>query len=162
VFADGSQFTNGILLPRHSFILELLPWIPEYAWGYGWAATTNFPTPMGTIFIDTDLNHLGYVLDRDSVPLCQNVSRADAEQEKNCLIGEGDRFTWDKRDFIVDKTIITQFILMFLLNNNARCDDMRRRAAENDFVLYNSFCTQGNEFHTEHHYLDLGKKKKKS
>jgi predicted solute-binding protein len=142
--------------------LELLPWTPEYAWGYGWAATTNFPTPMGTIFIDTDLNHLGYVLDRDSVPLCQNVSRADKEQEKNCLIGEGDRFTWTNRDFIVDKTIITQFILMFLLNNNARCDDMRRRAAENDFVLYNSFFTQGNEFHTEHHYSKKKKKKKKS
>jgi len=68
----GSHFMNAVFLPRHSFILELLPWI-KYTFGLGWAAKMQMPTPTGDAFTDTDIYHLGYCLGRESVPLCEYV-----------------------------------------------------------------------------------------
>ena len=50
----GAQLTQGVLLPNHGYILELLPWIPHYLWG-SWVATTHAPTPLGVIFRETQL-----------------------------------------------------------------------------------------------------------
>ncbi|KAL7459862.1 hypothetical protein ACHAWC_011868 [Mediolabrus comicus] len=55
----GAQLTQGIFLPNHGYIVELLPWIPDWAWGE-WVATTDTPTPLGIIYHNTELNHLGY------------------------------------------------------------------------------------------------------
>ena len=151
IFPDGSQFTNAILLPKQSFVLELLPWIPHYAWGAGWAAVTDQPTPMGTIFHDTDLHHLGFVLDRGSVPLC-NITERGMKSTRKCFEDLGETFSWDRRNFNVRPSIITKFISWFLLVNNTRCDSMQTRARESEFVIYNTFCSHGNEFYTKHYY----------
>ena len=92
----GAQLTQGIFLPRQGFILELLPWIPDWSWG-DWVATTSAPTPVGEMFHNTDLNHLGYSLDRDSVPLCKHVIEED---EKECFRAEQrekKNFLWNGR-----------------------------------------------------------------
>jgi len=148
----GAQLTQGIFLPRHGYILELLPWIPEWAWGK-WVAKTNAPTPVGVMFHNTDLNHIGYALDRDSVPLCKHVNKTE---ETECFQAEDWKlaFRWDRRDFEVDSNVVTNLVSSFLLRNNTNCDSMKTRATENDFVLYNAYCSRGveKEFSTGHYY----------
>lgn len=149
----GAQLTQGILLPRQGYIVELLPWVPNWMWG-GWVAKTSSPTPVGIMFHNTDLNHLGYALDRDSVPLCKHVNETDeiecfkSEQKQNKTM------RWDRRDFEVKPDVVTKFISSFLLQNSTNCDSMKARATENDFVLYNAYCTRGveSEFSTKHYY----------
>jgi len=156
----GSQFTNGIFLPRHGFILELLPWIPNYSHGYTWAARTQGPTPMGTVFINSDLHHLGYCLSRDSVPLCEHVDKADEVLDEACLTNKSSdvskQFVWDVRDFNVDVGVVSKFISSFLLQNSTNCDDMQKRGKEKKFILYNVFCSHANEseYSAEHYYQE--------
>ena len=83
----GAQLTQGVLLPKHAYILELLPWVPYYLWG-AWVATIHCPTPLGIIFSKTQLNHVGYPLDRESVPLCTHVDRSDEVAERLCLMNK--------------------------------------------------------------------------
>lgn len=155
----GSQFTNGIFLPRHGFILELLPWIPDYSVDQ-WAANTHAPTPMGNVFIDSDLHHLGYCLGRESVPLCEHVDKADEVLDEACLTnktsGVPKQFVWDVRDFNVDVGIVKKFISSFLLQNSTNCDEMQKRGKENRFILYNVFCSHANEseYSAEHYYQE--------
>ena len=150
----GAQLTQGTLLPRQGYILELLPWIPDWSWGV-WVARTSEPTPVGVMFHNTDLNHLGYSLDRDSVPLCKHVIEED---EKECFQAEQrekKNFMWDRRNFEVKPDVVTKFISSMLLQNSTNCNDMKARASENDFVLYNAYCSRGveNVFSTEHFYV---------
>eukprot|EP00985_Skeletonema_marinoi_P008775 scaffold4015_cov200-Skeletonema_marinoi.AAC.6 len=149
----GAQLTQGIFLPRQGYILELLPWIPDWSWG-AWVARTNSPTPLGIIFHNTDLNHLGYALDRDSVPLCRHVNKTDETDCFKAKLKRGRSFSYDQRNFEVDSDVVTTFISSILLQNSTNCDSMKTRAAENDFVLYNAYCSHGaeNEFSTEHYY----------
>jgi hypothetical protein len=150
----GAQLTQGIFLPRHGYIVELLPWIPDWAWG-GWVATTDTPTPLGIIYHNTELNHLGYPLDRHSVPLCQHVNKSE---ERDCFLAQRPKqlFLWDSRNFEVSPDVVTRFVSSFLLPNSTDCNEMERNANVNDFVLYNAYCSHGavenDEFHTEHYY----------
>eukprot|EP00985_Skeletonema_marinoi_P008770 scaffold4015_cov200-Skeletonema_marinoi.AAC.1 len=152
----GAQLTQGIFLPRQGYILELLPWIPHWSWGE-WVASTSAPTPVGVMFHNTDLNHLGYALDRDSVPLCKHVSPVNQTEEMECFRVEQKQnktFSWDRRSFEVDSDVVTKFISSILLQNSTNCDSMKIHASENDFVLYNAYCSRGveDEFSTEHYY----------
>lgn len=53
------------------------------------------------------------------------------------------KFRWADRDFNVPLKTIEDFISTFLMKeNNLLCDDMRKRAEEKNFVLYNAFCHQ--------------------
>lgn len=143
----GAQLTQGVLLQNHAYIVELLPWIPAYMWG-GWVATVNVPTPLGIIFLQTELNHLGYSLGRESVPFCLDIYRSnDDDADKECLMNETSgvrkKIRWDKRDFTVPLKAIADFISNFLLQDaHAKCEDVKKRGDEADFVLYNAYCKQ--------------------
>lgn len=91
----GAQLTQAIFMPPDSHILELLPWIPAYARG-DWVKTTQHPTPLGIIFHNSQLNHYGYSLGRNSTILCPHVA---ADVEKDCFMSEKNewKFTWDNR-----------------------------------------------------------------
>jgi hypothetical protein len=110
--------------------------------------------------ISTDLNHVGYGLDRESVPLCLHVNRSAAELERDCFMNETKpaptikKFRWADRDFNVDPSVIGDFVSTFLLNNNSICEDVRDRAEQKEFVVYNAYCRYGNDtrFHVEHYY----------
>lgn len=180
----GAQLTQGVLIPTHAFVVELLPWAPEDyfgtgrdVWG-GWVQTRNRPTPLGIIYHNTDLNHLGYPLNRDSVPLCQNVSNtvmhnfsddssndADYHNEvetelEYCFYDRTneDFFRWDARDFIVEIGMIDKFVNVFLPSNATTdhvqsCDEMRQRGEGNNFVLYNVWCRNNSiDVSLQHYY----------
>ena len=53
-FVHRAQLTQAVLLPPHAHVLELLPWIPDYIRGK-WVQTKHMPTPLGVIFLNTDL-----------------------------------------------------------------------------------------------------------
>lgn len=102
---------------------------------------------MGVIFHNTDLNHYGYSLDRRSVPLCQDVS---PEHDKKCLMSEDikRKFAWSERDFIVDISVVIQFIKKFVLGKKVPvCKDLQAKAME-EFVLYNVWCRDDDEVGT--------------
>jgi hypothetical protein len=153
----GAQLTQGVLLPTHGYILELLPWIPSYTGGR-WTASTESPTPLGEIFHNIDINHYGYSLGRESTPLCLHVNTSDENGTRSCLTNEENeqKFNWDVRDFIVPVNIIEDFLSTILQHgDNATCDAMKTRAEERNFVLYNAFCRQSVDqasFVTQHYY----------
>ncbi|KAL3769411.1 hypothetical protein ACHAWU_008820 [Discostella pseudostelligera] len=136
----GAQLTQGILLPSHGLMLELLPYIPLNGWG-GWTACTEAPTALGVIFENTDLNHFGYSLGTES---CSS----------SCNLG------FNVRDFNVSTEVIADFLSTFVLkagkNSTMTCDDMKNETEERErFVLYNAFCQPSlseRAFINEHYY----------
>ena len=162
----GAQLTQGVLLPKHGYVLELLPWVPFYLWGV-WVTTTDQPTPLGIIYHNTDLNHVGYPLGRDSVPLCLHVDPSNEEEDRECLMNKTNNklFRWADRDFNVPSKVIEDFLSSFLAKeNNSLCDNMQERALEGNFVLYNAFCRHENEsnYRSEHYYREKDEKKPKN
>ncbi len=159
----GSQMTQGVLLPQQGYIVELLPWIPSYAHGK-WAAITDGPTCVGVIWDNTDINHLGYKLGRDSVPLClETMNTTNQELDRACLTnitsGTEKKFYWADRDFNVPLHIIEEFISAFLLRKNDNtCGQMSNKALDTNFVFYNAFCRPNvNEtrFVPRHYYREF-------
>ena len=152
----GAQLTQGVLLRKNSHILELLPWIPDYLYGK-WTNTKHRPTPLGIIFHNTELNHVGYGLDRESVPLCLHVDRKDKELEEQCFMNKTNnmisKFQWATRDFDVPPQVVGDFISIFLLSDNSLCDDFRERAEEKDFVLYNVLCKDDSKQRLLNHHF---------
>ncbi len=137
-----AQLTQGVLLPTHGYIPELLPFIPSYTGG-GWTASTGGPTPLGKIFHNMDVNHYGYSLGRESTPQSLHVDTLDGDGTRSCLTNKENKqkFNWDVRDFIVPVNAIRDFVLTILQHgDNATCNKMRTGAEERNFVLYNAFC----------------------
>lgn len=155
----GAQLTQGVLLPPHSKILELLPWIPPYLIG-NWVQWTNRPTPLGVIYHETNLNHFGYKLDRNSVPLCFNVTDSDADALRECFMsknGHLKKFQWATRSFTVEPDVIRSFISLFVLDNKSICEDMQTNAQAHGFVLYNAFCRSdgvNSQFQVQHYFTE--------
>ncbi len=103
------------------------------------------PTPLGIIFHNTDLNHLGYSLGRDSVPLCEDVEET---KEQECFFnrknGNKAKFVWESRDFNVKPEPIVKYIENVVLQpgsneNAAWCEEIKARL-EKKFVWYNIWC----------------------
>ncbi|KAL3766502.1 LOW QUALITY PROTEIN: hypothetical protein ACHAW5_001171 [Stephanodiscus triporus] len=164
----GAQLTQAVLLPPHAHVLELLPWITDYIQsqceplnldiififtksklgycfisGGGWVATTHVPTPLGVIFHNTDLNHLGYSLDRSSVPLCEGVPK---DQEKQCFMSQKKKFIWENRDFTVESSAILRYIdkfVLFVREKDRTCDELKD-TLDKKFVMYNIWCVKPN------------------
>jgi len=167
VGVQGAQLTQAIFLPRHATVLELLPWHPKgYSLRGAWTQSRDGPTPLGIIYHNTDLNHYGYSLDRESVPLCKHVSE---EQEEECFMSSEnkDRFVWANSNFNVSPDTVVQFISHLLLLDNKKdrkCENLMDGLSEK-YVLYNVWCESkerkdGNHAHignmtlSLHHYYD--------
>lgn len=157
VGVHGAQLTQAVLLPPHSHVLELLPWVTDYIRGK-WVQTRHTPTvsdlcdwsvsflflmlscqPLGIIFHNTDLYHLGFSLDRDSVPLCED--EVGSEEEKECFISKNNRmkFIWENRDFNVKSDTVIQFIEHSILSHNYDCSNITG-TLDAKFVQYNVWC----------------------
>ena len=181
----GAQLTQAVLLPPNATVVEILPWAPtpkqnffgtgRGVWG-SWTQTRHTPTPLGAIYHNTDLNHFGYALGRDSVPLCQNVSNTVMhnfsneekveDRSKNqteleyCLLSKRS-FIWDVRNFNVEIVMIDRYINTFVLPQSRitipLCDDLRRDGERNNFVLYNVWCRKyDNSSVSLQHYYQVG------
>ncbi len=131
-----------------------------------WTQSRDGPTPLGIIYHNTDLNHYGYSLDRDSVPLCQHVSE---EQEEECFMSSEnrDKFVWANRNFNVNPDTVEQFILHLLLlcNEKGRKCERLMDGLNDNYVLYNVWCESeegkgenqvqiGKKTLSLHHYYD--------
>lgn len=150
----GAQLTQAVLLPPNAHVLEMLPWVTDYIRGK-WVQTTHTTTPLGVIFHNTDLNHLGYSLDRDSVPLCKGVEEAELQV---CFMKSRKKFLWESRDFNVDPRAVLDYIGKFVLRNTQQktqpCEEMEVSLGDR-FVLYNVHCTRdGNKVGVNHFYHD--------
>ena len=136
----GAQLTQAVLLPPHAHVLELLPWVTDYIRG-SWVQSRHTPTPLGIIFHNTDLNHLGYSLSRDSVPMCEGIGEVGSDEEKDCFMGKQNKmkFIWESRDFTVKIDIILQYIKRFVMSTTNKCSEMKN-ALDRRFVQYNVWC----------------------
>lgn len=88
-------------------------------------------------------SHLGYSLDRNSVPLCQGVQD---EQLQSCFLKQKRMFIWENRDFVVGSEAVLKYIqnfVLFVIESNRTCDEMEA-SLDKRFVFYNIWCTQPN------------------
>ena len=150
----GAQLTQAVLLPPNAHVLEMLPWVTDYIRGK-WVQTTHTTTPLGVIFHNTDLNHLGYSLDRDSVPLCDGVEEAELH---TCFMKSRKKFIWENRDFNVEPRAVLKYVEKFVLRNTQEktqpCEEMEVGLGDR-FVLYNVHCTRdGKKTEVKHFYHD--------
>jgi len=157
----GAQLTEAVWMKPYSLIIELLPYVPNGTSNGDWAKNTHKPTPLGIIFEGTDLQHVGFPLERDSAPYCYNQTsrivrrtRAtnpskNAAQDIKCW--RSTKHRWDERDFLLPpekvEMMIRRFILwsaqnggtLFLDPRAQTCNDYLLRGGD-EFVLYNINC----------------------
>jgi hypothetical protein len=129
----GAQLTEAIWMKRGSLVVEFLPWMHKGTTKIGgWTRNVGAPTPLGKIYSGTDLNHIGYPLQRHSAPYCYGVETKD---EGRCWRGKA----WDVRDFKATSESIIDSVSMFFVNQTISCENYRDWAADS-FVLYNIQC----------------------
>lgn len=122
---------------------------------------------MGLLWHNTDIHEVSYSLERDSVPLCLNMSDNvfinDGTSTKSelqiCLESNDPLWRWDRRNFNVRLDVIEKFVNTFFyhhFNTSASdipfCDDLRQRGERNGFVLYNVMCKDDSGAISPHHY----------
>ena len=141
----GSMDLSSLIWMRdHAWVIELLPFIPEYISHGQWTRSTGEPTPLGVAFARTSLNHAGYRLDIDSVPECLgNLNDTECWNKKS----------WADRDFYTPSDLLERILLKFyhtssnttstspvLTPSSSSCQFWQERVAAPDFVLYNVNC----------------------
>jgi hypothetical protein len=143
----GAQLTEAVWMPSGSLVVELLPWNHPTVSQGGWTKWVHRPTPLGIIFKETDLNHIGLPLTVDS--------SADHECLKdpnpNVCFTKTIQNTWAFRDFTANFSIVEDIIMKFVVGASSTssrptkkpiipsCEDLVTKAA-NDYVLYNVNC----------------------
>ena len=117
-----------------SLVVELLPFVPDEIMYGQWARETARPTPLGVIFDETDLLHVGYSLDRDSAPYCYN-------ETLECWTS--DYHPWDERDFLLAAKDLSVILDTFMVNRPTMCEEYNRTAAQTpELVVYSTQCIE--------------------
>lgn len=143
----GAQLTEALLMPSGALVVELLPWIfPGIEWGQ-WTQWVHRPTPLGVLFSESSLNHIGYPLIRKSA---KNYCRRESFNGR-CFsrIPNG----WDNRDFHVETEVLHELVDRFVASQSLTCKHFLDHAKD-EYVLYNVNCvntTEGNQ--SEHHHF---------
>jgi Glycosyltransferase 61 len=145
----GAHLTEAIWMPPHSWIVELLPYIPNEIPHGSWTKATTAPTPLGTIFDGTSLNHVGYPLQRDNAPYCY-------DEPPNLDCWRIDANPWDNRDFVVSVDQLEKIIVSFLTKPLVTCADFVAQAADH-YVLYNVNCAEAvkGDIAPHHYYREM-------
>jgi hypothetical protein len=144
----GAQLTEAVWMKPGSLVVEFLPWVhPKMKIGW-WTRTVKQVTPLGAIFSGTDLNHVGFPLQRQSAPYCQEWLNSTAETQ--CW---RDNY-WDSRDFEgTGKSIIDVVTMLFVANPTENCTEYQELAADK-YVLYNIQCkTRNAKVPSPHHFF---------
>ena len=137
----GAQLTEALWMPPHSLVVELLPWIHPQVHVGKWTRWVHRPTPLGEIFTQTDLNHIGYPLSRDSAPYCKGIVTRDCFSLTD--------HHWDNRDFVIDDSLLIDIIEKFVVHRPVTCEDYERQAGD-EYVLYNVNCMEEEDsFHNK-------------
>jgi hypothetical protein len=133
----GAQLTEAVWMKPGSLVVALLPWLhPDVNESKSVRAVKEV-TPLGVIFSDSDLNHVGYPLQRQSAPDCKEQGK----HETKCWQDH----PWDSRDFEgTSESIVDAITIFFLANPTESCTEYQELAADK-FVLYNIHCKTGIE-----------------
>jgi hypothetical protein len=135
----GAQLTEAVWMKPGSLVAELLPYVPNVT-NYGhWTTTTHKATPLGIIFDETDLLHVGYRLERESAPYCYNATKKCWSYQSN---------PWDARDFIASSEIVSTILDLFIVKKSATCEDYRELSMTvKNVVVYNAPCADASSPH---------------
>jgi hypothetical protein len=147
----GAQLAEAVWMKDGSWVVELLPFVPESVVMGHWTRTVHEPTPVGVMFHQTGLNHAGYRIPIEHTPYCHhNVSDEHCWSEN----------MWDNRDFTLTAPVLTQMLDAFFSPAPAApdattgsapsgpspptavprlCSDLQDRS-NGTFVLYNVHC----------------------
>lgn len=145
----GAQLTEAVWMKPGSWVIELLPYVPPGIKGGRWTRQTHSPTPLGRIFDNTDLNHVGLPLQRQHSPYCLDRPISDLDCWRNVR--------WGARDFIVDANTLERILQHTVLAEPAperqMCQEFREKIDPNFLVLYNVNCAdQPGHPAVPHHY----------
>lgn len=143
----GASLTEAVLMPPHSVVVELLPWLYRETTYGRWTTWVDRPTPLGVIFSETDLVHVGVPLQRkSSVDQCNA-----ADNVKRCFARESNQ--WDSRRFEVDpQYLMEELVDPLIVNKSVSCQEWLAAAGEK-VVLYNVPCRDDKTNRTSvHHY----------
>jgi hypothetical protein len=147
----GAQLTHALLMPKGSLVVEFLAWLPYNFNGdevYGsWTTWADRATPVGMMFTDTDLNHIGHPLQRSG-----SVDTCHGENYKGRCYHEYENH-WGNRDFIVEYDVIRDIVQKFYVEKPKTCTDYEN-ISEDEYVLYNIQCMAENttEIEIRHFY----------
>jgi hypothetical protein len=145
----GAQLTEAIWMKPGSLVVEYLVWLKNGVDLGDWTRTVQGPTPLGAIYSNTDLNHIGYPLQRHSAPYCYGDFKSEKASHE-CWWG---RQSWANRDFTATSESIIDSVYMFFVNKTDSCETYQDWAAD-DFVLYNIQCHEVGHigYKQPHHY----------
>jgi len=115
----GAQLAEAAFLPPGSMVMEFLPFVPDGMIFGEWTRFVDEPTPLGKIFSNTDLNHIGLPLAISSamhIPCvvdAKNQTIHNKTKLYDCL--DLQQNPWDDRHFTapIDKVLeaIEKFVV---------------------------------------------------
>jgi hypothetical protein len=133
----GEELTETVWMKPGALVVEFLPWMhPEANEGKS-VRSVKEVTPLGAILSNSDLNHLGYPLQRKSAPYCQNLK---GTEETNCWL----KNVWGNQHFEGTTESIVDAVTMFFVKPTQSCTEYQELAADN-YVLYNLHCKTGDD-----------------
>jgi len=132
----GAQLTEGVWMKRGSWVVELLPYVPDGIWAGEWTKVTDKPTGLGVLFDNTELNHAGYPLRREHAPYCYEESKDDP---LDCW--RTWNFPWDVRDFVLEPHTLANILNATMVGTFGTCQDYRDKVGD-EMVLYNVNCAE--------------------
>lgn len=132
----GAQMTDALWMKPGSTVVEMLSYLPPTVSHGAWTRWVNYATPLGVIYMGTDLYHVGLPLQWNSVPQC-------ADKKGEAFVDCVRKHQWDGRDFDVDPKDIEDAIRNFVIERPDLCDKQNELAGEERFVLYNVQCDDG-------------------
>jgi hypothetical protein len=133
----GAELTEAVWMKPGSLVVEFLPWLHPEVNESKSVRSVKEVTPLGVIFSESDLNHVGFPLDRASAPFCEGQDT----NETKCWQDH----PWDSREFVGTDESIVDALTMFLVANPAKNCAEYQELATDKYVLYNIHCKTGNE-----------------
>mmetsp|Transcript_11525 Transcript_11525/g.22070 ORF Transcript_11525/g.22070 Transcript_11525/m.22070 type:complete len:561 (-) Transcript_11525:1507-3189(-) len=131
----GAQLTDALWMKPGSLVVELLPYLTPSMVNGDWTRNSKEPTPLGEIYVGTDLYHVGLPLKWTSVPKCKAKRGEDFDA---CVKEKINR--WSVRDFDADTNDVEEVIAKFARDRPDSCEEQKRLAGVERFVLYNALC----------------------
>jgi hypothetical protein len=148
----GSHLTEAIWMRPGALVVELLAYIPAGVSLGQWTRTTKNPTPIGVAYHGTDLNHIGYVMKRESLTDCKNIT-IRTKMEK-CFL----KISWADRDFTADIAEVLEPIRRFHLSRELSSCEYWKNQSEStrgDFAFYNVNCAETSGEKLSPHYFGM-------
>ena len=150
----GAQLGEALFMPTGALVAEFLPFVAhDPGWGE-WTRFVDKPTPIGKMFENTDLNHIGLPLTASSlmhIP-CVASARETCDKAKmlECLVGYPRRpsLEWDNRDFTVPVDAVMDMIEIFVASDFNPTNEPYRRLNQR-FPLSGTQSSQQGSKHCE-------------